>query len=349
MYRTWLIITVVGLLIGTASAQEVSEKEPGRFTTRTLQSKGAMQPGQLLTIRASTGLRGSITITTSDTSAAVAVYTKQAKTHQRRRAIDFIDQMAVDFVRIPDGLRLELRAPNPPPWETGEAGMIELQITVPPGSRLDVDATYFDMDVVGPLTAVVNTSSLGRLRVRQVDGDIDLVTANRRIEVEDLAGRISLSTTNAPLTASRLVALADDATLRNENADIRIDSLVGGANVRTTFARIDVKRLYCDDARSYIRSNHGPIRVSVVELGSGRLVLNNEFEDIEIEVPAELSATLSLAVDELGKIEVSGFPFRSELVRPNRLNLTADEGEGWITASVSRDGNIYMRGTNQGE
>lgn len=349
MYRTWLIITVVGLLIGTAPAQEVSEKEPGVFTTRALQSKGAMQPGQLLTIRASTGLSGSITITTSDTSAAVAVYTKQAKTHQRRRAIDFIDQMAVDFVRIPDGLRLELRAPNPPPWETGEAGMIELKITVPPGSRLDVDATYFDMDVTGPQAAVVNTSSLGRLRVRQVDGEIDLVTANRRIEAEDLAGRISLSTTNAPLTAKRLMALADDATLRNENADIHIDSLVGGANVRTTFARIEVKRLYCDDARSYIRSSHGPIRVSVEELGSGRLVLNNEFEDIEIEVPAEFSATLSLAVDELGKIEVSGFPFRSELVRPNRLNLIADEGEGWITASVSRDGNIYMRGTNQGE
>jgi hypothetical protein len=343
------LVAIAGLLFGTVAAQEVTEEEPGVFATRPLTSRAAMAPSQLLSIRASTGLSGSISVNTIDTSAAIAVYTKEAKTLRRRRAIDFIDQIAVDFVKIPEGLRLELRAPNPPPWESGEAGIINLQITLPQGSRLDVDATYFDMDVTGPLSRVVNTSSLGRLQVRRVNGETDLATANRRIDVEELTGYIALSTTNAPLTAERLVAVPEDATFRNENASIRIDSLIGGANVRTTFARIEVERLYCNDARSYIRCSHGPIRVAVGELGDGRLVVNNEYEDIEIEVPADLNATLSLAVDELGKIEASGFPFQSELVRPNRLNLVVGEGEGWITASVSRDGNIYMRGINQGE
>lgn len=349
MFRMAFVIIAIGLLIATAESQEVTETESGLFATRPLKSKAPMQSGQLLAIRAATGLRGSITVSVADSSEAVAVYTKQAKTRQRRRAIDFVDQMAVDFIRIPDGLRLELRAPNPPPWETGEAGIIELQVAIPAGSRLDVDATYFDMDATGPLAAVINSTSLGRLEAREVDGELDLATANRRILVEDVSGRITLSTTNAPLTASRLIAVAEDATFRNENADIRIDSLVGGANVRTTFARIQIERLYCDGASSYIRSSHGPIRVSLSELGDGRLVVNNEYEDIEIEAPADINSTISLAVDELGRIEVTGFPFKSELVRSNRLNLVAGEGDGWITASVNRDGNIYMRGRRQGE
>ncbi len=349
MRRIWLIIAAAGLLSAGSAAQEVSEKEPGLFATRPLESRAPMNPGQHLMVRASTGLRGSITVAVADTSAAAAVYTKQAKTRQRRRAIDFIDQIAVDFVRVPDGLRLELRAPNPPPWQTGEEGIVDIQVIIPSGSRLDVDATYFDMEATGPLAAVINKSSLGRLKVQYVDQEVDLVTANRRLEAEDVAGRISLSTTNAPLAARRVVTVGGDANFRNENADIRIDSLVGGANVRTTFARIVIERLHCDDARSYIRCSHGPIRVSVSELGSGRLVLNNEYEDIEIEVPVDLSATLSLAVDEIGRIAVSGFPFRSELVRPNRLNLVAGEGKGWVTASVNRDGNIYVRGIEEGE
>ena len=74
-----------------------------------------------------------------------------------------------------------------------------------------------------------------------------------------------------------------------------------------------------------------------------------EFEDIDLMIPASCDATLALAVDQEGKIEVSDLEFKPQMVQPNRLNLVAGNGSGLIRATVQGDGTIHLRGHDQGE
>ena len=74
--------------------------------------------------------------------------------------------------------------------------------------------------------------------------------------------------------------------------------------------------------------------------------ITNSFEDVELTMPENASASMSLAVDEGGKIEVSSINVRAELIEQNRMNLVAGKGTSLITSSVRGSGNIYVRGSN---
>ena len=64
--------------------------------------------------------------------------------------------------------------------------------------------------------------------------------------------------------------------------------------------------------------------------------------DIDLRLPAEFSAVLALAVDEGGKIEAENFPFTTELVESDRLDLLVGDGDGLISGAVRGKGNIYV-------
>jgi hypothetical protein len=80
----------------------------------------------------------------------------------------------------------------------------------------------------------------------------------------------------------------------------------------------------------------------------GQLVVSNRNEDIDITVPDSLSAFLSLAVDDNGVIEATGFRFTTDLLEANRLNLITGDGTVTISSTIRGEGNIYVRGS-QGE
>jgi len=52
-----------------------------------------------------------------------------------------------------------------------------------------------------------------------------------------------------------------------------------------------------------------------------------------------------LTVDQEGRIEAVNFPFTTELVEPNRLNLVVGGGKGLVNGSIRGKGNIYVSWT----
>lgn len=339
------VVCLLALLAPLVGAQEVTSVDDGYWSTRPLKTKTAAKAGDRVEIRAATGLHGSLKIEVADQEIAQAVYMKRAKTRSKQRATDYIDVIAVSFARIPDGIRLELRAPNPAPWRNNEQGMVDVELVLPPDCLLEIDATYFDINVRGPFAGLTNTSSLGQLQAEGVQGAVQLTTANQRIKVADIEGEVVLNTSNAMIFAENIDAGQGEATFRNENGDIKIFGLAGRANVATNFGRIDIAEFRAGDQKSYIRGNSGPIRVEVIDTGRCQLLIANRYEDIELMVPATIDAVVALAVEDGSKIETQGVPFRSEMVQPNRLNLIAGQGQGLVTASIRGDGNIYLRGS----
>jgi len=343
--RIGLLFSLASLVLTTAGVcQEIFEKD-GLYTTGELTVSTCIGSQKKLVIQAAASLSGRVEIGTTQQPEITVTYTKQSKTDNRSKAIDYIDLVSISLDSLPEYIRLQLRAPNPAPWDKEiESGMIVALVTVPEDFFVEVKATYFDVTARGPLTGLVVPSSLGRMDVSHVDGRLELSTANRRVKLEDIRGIISVSTTNSSIVAREITSDRGVAKFRNDGGDIKIMGLRGEANVKNRYGRISIVDFRPRGESSFIRGSSGPIILEISEMSSGQLVVSNRHEDIEITIPDTLQAFFSLAVSEEGMIEVTNFPFKTDLVQRDRLNLLAGDGPVEISGSIRGRGNIYIRG-----
>lgn len=340
---------LVTLMVFNSAAQEVVEESNGLFSTRQQRVVVPMGIGDEIVIRAASTLRGTLEISVGDVEQAELKYYKKAQTKKRSKAVDYIDLLSVQLEQTATAVRLEMRAPNPAPWEGKDQGLVEAFLVVPESCSVWIDAAYFDITARGPLSGMTNTTSLGRLDISGVYGQVDLVTANRRIKLQNVAGEVSARTSNSTLLVRNVKCVGSQASFRNDGGDIVIGGIEGGLNVKTSYGRIDIEDFIPTGKRNYIRCSSGPIIVQIASMSEGQLMISNRYDDIELVVPSQLSAVMALAVDEDGKIEVSNFTFKTDLVQDNRLNLQIGEGEGLISCSVRGKGNIYVRGMDDDE
>ena len=343
-----LLIALVMILLtipSIAGAQDIFQREKGLYSTRDLTAKSGVAGRKRVLIRSTSNLEGHLQVFAGEGNEVSAVYTKQARTDSRSRAFDYIDLMSVNVDLLPDYIRVDLRAPNPAPWDRQtESGLIELRLTVPAGMAIEVDAIYFDIEAEGPFSQFLVPSSLGRLNVMDVTQQLELSTANRRIEIQDISGAIRVKTSNSTITASNIRSGSSAAQFRNDGGEIRIENVTGEINVKNGFGRIEISEFTVTGTGNFIRNTSAPILIDVREMNEGQLVIDNRYDDIELNFPASISAYFSLSVEEDGIIEASNFVFQTDLVKPNRLTFHSGEGDVSIKGSVRGKGNIYVRG-----
>ncbi len=346
-----LAVALTSVLAPSGRTQEIYQDKSGLYYTRDLSASVAVRNGAKLVIKSASTLSGELEINADSAARKVSVtYVKRAKADSRSKAIDFIDLIAVDLDKIPDGVRLQLRAPNPAPWsETDFSGSVVVSVSVPPGTSLEIDAMFFDVNATGPFADVLVPSSLGRIEVSDINGRCHLVTANRRVVVENVVGRVSAETTNSTLTAVNIRSFDDLSSFRNSGGDIRIDGFTGELNVRNTYGRIEIFDYEPIGRNNVIRGRAAPVVLELRRISDAQVVLNNRLEDIDISVPDDLSAVLSLAVEEDGRIDVNNLKFRTDLVQKDRLSIVSGKGDSFISGSISGRGNIYVRGVETGE
>jgi hypothetical protein len=326
-------------------AQEVTEQEAGYFTTSGLTKSLSISGQDSLVIRSAKSLRGKISIKVGEPGRVELVFYKRARTESRSRAIDFIDLVDATLSSLPGYVRLELRAPNPPPWESGqESGMIDCELTLPPRFFVDAEVPFYDVDAIGPLRGVVAEESLGRLAISDIDGVVRVATANNRLSLENIRGVIVASTSNSTLIARDLVARGETAVIRNDQGEIDIEGFTGELNLKNSFGATTIREFRPTGESNFIRGRLGPVSIEIVEMGSSQILVNNWDSDVELTVPDSLSAYFSLAVDDTGLIEVYGLEFTTDLVERDRLSLSSGSEDAEIVASVRGKGNIYIRG-----
>lgn len=339
---TYLILAVIWA--SSASGQEISEKEKGLYATGQIELKAAIGTQNRVVIKSAAALSGSLTIQTYGGRDVIVAYSKQARTDDKQKATDYIDLMSVSTDRMAEEVRIEMRAPNPAPWKGDEAGIVEAVITVPQEIRLEIQAQQFDVKVEGPLRGLVIPQSLGKLDIRGIDGLLDVNTVNRKVTLEDISGEISVGTTNSSIEARTINAVSSQARFRNDGGDILIEKFAGTINARNSYGRIDISEFEPVGSANYIRNSSGPIILEIERMLDARLVVTNQYEDIEITMPDTVSAYISLKVDEDGTIDASQFPFKAELVEHDRLNLRAGAGAAEISGTVRGKGNISIKG-----
>lgn len=337
------------IAVSFVHSQEIHQEKNNLYSTGELHKIVEVKARSKINIKSAAILRGKITITTSEKNEVSIKYFKKAKTNNKSKAIDYIDLIAVSLVQIPGGINLELRAPNPAPWQDMEMGMVEITMIIPEFCEVEIESDYFDITALGPFRKFIVPSSLGRLDIEYVTEQLELVTSNRRVTIKNISGDINVTTSNSTLIARDINSPENKASFRNNGGDIKVDGITGGLHVKNSYGRIDIKQFKLTDERSYIRGSYGPIMVAIKEINDGYLLISNRYEDIEVEVPENISAFFSLAVEEEGKIEVSNMIFKPELVQENRLNLITGDGKAIINSSLRGKGNIFVRGISEGD
>ncbi len=333
-------------LVTSGFGQDIFEKDKGLYETAQITNTIAIGPQNKLIIKSAESLSGSLTITSAKVKQITVKSTKSAKTGSRSQAIDYIDLITVSLDKQGEMTRLELRAPNPSPWnEDAEAGMVDAQIVVPEKCALDIDAGRFAVEATGPFAAVVISSSLERVSVQNVNGLVDISTANQPVILKQARGEIAVATTNAPINASEIRVDGTPARFRNDGGETVLDDVFGAVNIRADYGRIDVRRFNPATGNSVIRGTGAPVLLQIDSMSDGQLVVSNSDEDIDLTVPESISAFFSLSVDPDGSIEARGMPFKTDLVQPTRLNIRTGESDANIRGTVSGKGSIFIRGT----
>jgi hypothetical protein len=333
------------ILAGSIQGQDIYEQEKGLYSTAGLTDTVNVGRQNKLVIKSATSLAGTINISVAEQDKVSLVYFKKARAETRSRAIDYIDLQAASLTVLPEHVRLELRAPNPAPWGNEvEAGMIDVELVVPRGFTVELDATYYNLVARGPLRGIIVQSSLGRFDVADVTDHLEISTKNRRVKLENISGSITVSTTNSSLIATNIESPRGTATFRNDGGDIKIDGFRGQINVKNSFGKIVVSGFSPSGESNFIRDVSGPITLEITDMSKGQLVVNNRYEDINITIPQDLKGYFSLAVDQDGLIEAINFPFTTDLVERDRLSLSSGSDNVEIVGAIRGTGNIYLRG-----
>jgi len=343
------LLLAVAFIFTVGNAQEVRKNDDGFYTTDKIVDSIKIGNQNNVVIKSASTLKGKIIITTSSDPFVKISYYKRSKAGSRSRATDHIDLIAVNLDRSPGGIQMQLRAPNPAPWDADEEAILEINIIVPDSTGIDIDASYFDVTAIGPFSKMIIPSSLGRLTISKVTKELELATTNQRVSIEDIYGKVSVSTTNSTLEALNIRSLNSSAIFRNREGDIRIENFAGQINVRNSYGRIDLKEFQPIGNRNVIRGKSAPVSINITKMIEEQVIISNHYEDIDITVPSDLSSILSLAASDEGKIEVTGLEFQADLIQESRMSLVANDGNNTISCNVQGGGNIYIRGIEKDE
>jgi hypothetical protein len=126
-------------------------------------------------------------------------------------------------------------------------GDIEVRITCPPGSDLDLSGGSTDLRAEG---------ELGEVSVNTASGDAALETARRKLQVKTSSGDISVA------------AIQGDASLISVSGDIRVGRLAGALTSRAVSGDVNVDAILAPVA---VSTTSGDVALGSVEGGEVRI------------------------------------------------------------------------------
>ncbi|UCD17263.1 MAG: hypothetical protein JSV44_12570 [Candidatus Zixiibacteriota bacterium] len=328
-----------------ANSEELLPHGSNRFVTRKSEVITDFKQGNLVIVQSAVSLSGKLYITGHSAGSGVFEYRKMIKAAKESRAHDYAALINVTMEQTPEGLKLMLQAPNPPPWSGAkQSAVIEGELRIPFDCELDIRAGYFDIVVEGPFKAVSNLSSYGRLEVNQITEQILLATSGQDIIARQISGDIALETSNGEIRIVNMIVGEKQAFLRSQNGNIIIDHCVGGADIKASYGKVKATNAVFNSARIHIDGSYSPIELGITSLDNAVITAVNINEDIEITLPDTASVHFLLEVDADSEINVEGILLRPVFVDDRRLEFISGEGKAEITAEVTGIGDIMVEG-----
>jgi hypothetical protein len=186
-----------------------------------------------------------------------------------------------------EGVVLEVGAPSEPRTR------IEYEIAVPRKLQVAISVgsgavTVVDLD--GPLEI---TSANGEVRVQNARGDVSVRTANGAVRVEDLGGSASLETKNGSVSATRVLGALE---AQSANGAICIEESRSSLTVRTVNGRVQYRGEVLGDFD--VSTTNGAITLSVPADSVFELDADVRVGQVDIDLPCSEGADAKRDPDE---------------------------------------------------
>jgi len=153
------------------------------------------------------------------------------------------------------GTELEVEVPRR--WN--RRGHINLELRVPRGTRIDVNASNGKVCIAGLQGGVRVRSSNVAVRVEDVAGDVEIQASNARVLCADVVGKLVARTSNGKIEVERHRG-ALDASSSNGLIHAALDELSGAVVLATSNGRIALTLPDSVDADVDLRVDNGVIR-----------------------------------------------------------------------------------------
>lgn len=344
-YKYILFCLFLIMIIAISASAQLYEMSDNRFVTESIRLAATLAPGEKVDIMSVSSLSGKLYIHTGAGDQAVFEYKKVFKTRNESDAREYDNLVEAEIKTTPASMRLFIRAPNPAPWsDEDNAVSIEGELSLPADCQLEIDAEYFDLVIEGPFTSVENRSSFGRMDISNITRSLIVAGSTQDINLGNISGEITVSVSNADLTAERLATKSEMARIKNENGDITISDIEGNFTIRNSYGKIKIDRAELSGGGCRIIGTHCPIRVQVVGSENAGLAISNDFEDVNMQIAENVPARFMLNVDTNGEMHVIDLPVKPVIVQNNRLECYTGEGLIPITIDVEDSGNIFVEG-----
>lgn len=291
-------------------------------------------------------LSGQLEIYTDTISQGYLIYRKVMKTPDRSQAEDFAEQIFVDIVGGPQGVNINLQAPNPAPWTgTDNAGRIQGELYLPRNCQIRLAADYFDVSAVGPFRKFISEPSYGVMKVKKVTELLEVHGKGRKVILDEIGGMITVRAENTTVRINDMTTSGKPAIIRNENGGIVIKRAKGALDIRCEYGKVRISDFTVTGPANSIACVHCPIKVEMTEVASdAELTINNTHEDVELQMPPDPNTRLVLEVESGGEMHIRDIEVFPRHISDERLEVVTGSGEALINVNIEGGGNINIEG-----
>jgi Putative adhesin len=162
---------------------------------------------------------------------------------------------------------------------------IDIEISLPVGSRVQVDAGVASLRAVGRLGECSGRVGVGDVQLDDADA-LNFRTGAGDITAERVDGKIELVTGSGVV---RVGTVEGPAWIKNSNGETSVDAVIGDVHVNAANGSIAIGRA---DAGVVAKTANG--RVSIGEVAHGTAVAQSAFGDLEIGIREGVPVWLDL-------------------------------------------------------
>ncbi len=284
-----------------------------------------LKPGSAVTISSP---QGELVIRAGEAAEVRVVARKRVGADREEDAKRLADQIQVRFTQTPAGLEIR------PEFDAGEHGRVkrvDLEVTLPAKTDLQLSANRGDIRVNGIQGAVRLTcrfgdvelqaikgktevdQSRGSIRAANLEGNLRVAGRGDELDLADIAGEVNIQgeffgdvkiknvsklthflSSRTDLSSERI-----RGALQLDSGDLRLIKPEGAVNLLTHNKDIEVEDF---DGRLQIQNRRGDIRLTPHQSVKQDIQVTNESGDIELVLPANSSFQINASARSNGEI-----------------------------------------------
>jgi hypothetical protein len=339
---SWFLYAFIFLLLVVLALTDAATASDEYTRTGKANTSGEMREFNLIS---PANLSGVMDLQVWDQEGCLVEYECWARARNSKMAREFTELVEVIVESSNGVVTLNLETPHNAPWEgTNYAIKMTLEVYVSSDIVLVTKTRNFQLDISGPLRRADIKNSYGDVRLSEVLEETTIDGSYSKVEVDNIQGGLDIETSYNEIRVSDTNTEDGRATLKTTYGRIQVEQFEGQLEASTVYSPIQCSGLSLLEGENQIRTMYSTIDLEIDEIEDCGLYVTNSYGNVNLVVPADLSARLRLSVDRGGKINTNRILIKPLVLDKTRLEGICGDGDSNIGVQVNGIGKIQIEG-----